>query len=125
MVTTSKKNLKIKFSRNNHIIPSIIPLLFHQISLISCLRQNILVFNSTNYRAGHSAFTSNGDLIIEYSYQNQRLFYGLKSNGKHYFKENGIYTPTKSLTIEDNPFLRYESRNLFISLNNSNDNKEY
>ena len=82
-----KLNLKIKFSRNNHIILSLILLLFLKISLISCLHQNILVFNSTNYRAGHSAFSSSGDLIIEYSYQKQRLFFGLKNNGKHYFKE--------------------------------------
>ena len=53
-------------------------------------------------------------MIIEYFYQNKRLFYGLKKNGKYYFKENGIYIPTKSLIIDNNPYLRYESRNLFI-----------
>ena len=39
---------------------------------------NFLIFNSTKYRAGSFAFNSNGDIIIEYSYNNSRLFYGLK-----------------------------------------------
>ena len=48
-------------------------MLFHfiliiiNISLIAT-NENILVLNSSHYRAGSPAFTSNGDLIIEYSY---------------------------------------------------------
>ena len=64
-------------------------------------------------------------MIIKFSYQNHRLFYGLKKNGKHYFIENGTHIPTKYLKIQNNPNSRYESRNIFISKNNTNDNKEY
>ena len=54
----------------------------------SNILNNILVFDSKHYRAGHFAFNKNGDMVIEYSYSNYRLFYGLKKNVKEYFKEN-------------------------------------
>ena len=98
-------------------------MLFHfiliiiNISLIAT-NENILVLNSSHYRAGSPAFTSNGDLIIEYSYKNYRLFYGLHKNWKNYFGKSS----TKVITINDE---RYESENIFISLNNTNNNKEY
>ena len=95
----------------------------------SCL--NVYSFNNTTcfndkikfhdkFRAGHFETFLNGTLIIEYSSDSnftQRLFYGLKKNGKHYFKESDIYVPTKTLTISGSTYARYESRNVFISLN--------
>ena len=39
------------------------------------------------YRAGHFAMNTKGDMIIEYSYLQYRLFYGLKNNGKLFFQE--------------------------------------
>ena len=85
---------------------------------------NIIVFNSTHYRAGSLAFNSNGDMVIEYSYNNLRLFYGLKKNGKGYFKKNDKEITIKEIVIgNDINNKRFESRSAFISLNNSN-NKE-
>ena len=74
-------------------------ILFIQIISITISNKNILIFNSSHYKSGYAAFTSEGDMIIEYSYQHYRLFYGLKKNGKYYFKENGTNIPTKSLII--------------------------
>jgi len=100
-------------------------LIFIQIYLSICSNKNILIFNSSHYISGHSAFTSNGDMIIEYSYENKRLFYGLKKNGKNYFNENGQNNSTKMLTIGEIENECYQARNIFISLNNSNENKQY
>ena len=87
---------------------------------------NVLVFDSKNYRAGHFAFNSNGDMIIEYSSSNSRLFYGLKKNGKFFFKdENQNEIPIKEITLGNNNNYRYESRNIFISLKNDSNSKEY
>ena len=87
---------------------------------------NILVFDSKHYRAGHFAFNSNGDMIIEYSNNNSRLFYGLKKNGKFFFKdEQQNEIPTKEIILGNSNYVRYESKNSFISLKNDNNNKEY
>ena len=87
---------------------------------------NILVFDSKHYRAGHFAFNSNGDMIIEYSNNNSRLFYGLKKNGKFFFKdEQQNEIPTKEIILGNSNYVRYESKNLFISLKNDHNNKEY
>ena len=78
------------------------------------------------YRAGHFAMNTKGDLIIEYSYLNFRLFFGFKSNGKFYFPEI-----TKEIELQDNRFTpnnmkRYESINSFVSLvDDINKQKEY
>ena len=50
---------------------------------------HIVYFNLENrqYRAGHFAMNSKGDMIIEYSYNQYRLFYGLRGNGTLYFPE--------------------------------------
>ena len=92
----------------------------------SNILNNILVFDSKHYRAGHFAFTKNGDMVIEYSYNNYRLFYGLKRNGKEYFKDdNDNKTYIKEIEIGNNiENVRYESRNIFISLNND-DSEQY
>jgi len=83
----------------------------------------ILEFNSHEYRAGHFAFDTNGNMIIEYSKNNYRLFYGLKKDGKYYF---GKETPTKEIEVNNNggDAKRYESRNIFVTNNNDN-TKQY
>lgn len=90
-----------------------------QIFIYNC--SNIIVFDSFNYRSGHFAFKSNGDMIIEYSYENNRLFYGLKANGKYFFKDSSQnQVPTKEISFE-NGNNRYEAKNIFVSIND----KEY
>ena len=97
-------------------------IIFFQIfSTLYC--SNIIVLNSTQYRSGHFAFNSNGDMIIEYSYNKNRLFYGLKKNGKYFFKDNsGNSIPTKEITLNyTNDAYRYEAKNIFVLINE----KEY
>jgi len=79
----------------------------------------IIEFKTHEYRAGHFAFDSNGNMIIEYSKDNYRLFYGLKKDGKYFFGEK---TPTKEIQINNNggDAKRYESRNIFVKNNNDN-----
>lgn len=106
----------------NEIINNLL-LLFLFIRVVIC-NSKMLIFDSNQYRAGHFAFKSNGDMVIEYSCDNYRLFYGLKSNGKYFFKnENNEQSATKETTItyNDNACQRYESKNIFVSINN----KEY
>ena len=60
-------------------------------------------------------------MIIEYSYNKYRLFYGLKQNGKSYFKEENE-TTIKEIEISGNLYNRKYTKNIFISLN---DKTEY
>ena len=71
---------------------------------------------SRNYRAGHFAMNSKGDLIIEYSYNQYRLFFGFKKNGKFYFPEIVKEIELQSDTIDSEFITRYESINSFVSL---------
>ena len=78
-------------------------------------------FTSKHYRAGHFAFNSNKDMIIEYSYNKYRLFFGLKQNGRAYFKYNEDEEYTKEIIINretPSEYTLYESRNIFITLRN-------
>ena len=71
----------------------------------------------------HGQFANNikGDMIIEYSKSNKyRLFYGIQKNGKSFFEENYI----KKIEFSNNTD-RLESKNIFVSFNNSNDNIQY
>ena len=92
---------------------------------------NLIIINNQHYRGGNFAINSNGDMIIEYSYKSWRLFYGLKENGRYYFNgTDNNETPMKEITITNsensNIYGRYESKNIFISLqNNYNDNQQY
>ena len=82
----------------------------------------IIEFKSHEYRAGHFAFDANGNMIIEYSKDNYRLFYGLKKDGNNFFGEE---TPTKEIQINNNDgdAKRYESRNIFVT--NNKNGKQY
>ena len=91
----------------------------------SCFSQ-IISFKDKKYRAGHAAINRNGDLIIEYSVDEEvgdRLFFGLKKNGRYYFGDN---LPTNKIVISnpDGFVPRYESRNIFVSLKND-DSQEF
>ena len=92
------------------------------------------MFNNRKYRSGHFASNKNGDLIIEFSEDDAndnddyRLFYGLKSDGRYYFKnEQPTYefqiTGAKNDDASSTYYGRYESNNLFVSLNNNEDNE--
>ena len=100
---------------------TLINLLYIILSQIISCECSIIVFDSRDYRSGHFAFNSNGDMIVEYSKDNNRLFYGLKSNGKYYFKDDSQNeVPTKEITfIEDiQGSKRYEAKNIFVTIGN-------
>ena len=87
---------------------------------------NILVFNRINFRGGNFATNKNGDLVIEYSCRNIRLFYGFKKDGTYYFNTTDYENiPSKIIDIDDSLVAtRYEARNIFINILNDA-NKEY
>ena len=83
---------------------------------------SILEFEAYHYRAGHFAVSSKGDLVVEYSRDNHRLFFGLKKDGNLFFEdENHDLVPTKEFHFgsEDMICQRYESQNMFVT-NNAN-----
>ena len=86
----------------------------------SCFN-NIIIFDN-GYRAGQFTIRKDGVLLIEYSSENKRLFYGLKSNGRGFFKNE---LKTKEIEIQSNVNLnskqiveRYESKNKIVYLYN-------
>jgi len=98
-----------------------------QITNFNCFN-NIMYFDFENraYRAGHFATNEKGDMIIEYSYEQYRLFYGLKKNGKNYFPEGTKEVEITSDTLDSNTIKRLESTNSFVSLkNDTNKEKDY
>ena len=92
---------------------------------------DIILFDFYKFRFGNFAMNSNGDMIYECSDEETkgiRLFYGLKNDGSYYFKEaNGTEVPTRIITVIDQTQTeeekkypaRYESNNIFASINNS------
>ena len=92
---------------------------------------NIIIFNEKKYRYCNFAINSKGDLIAEFSTEEEngiRLFYGLQQNGLFFFKDlENKETPIKNFTVIDNNIypIRYESSNIFISINNSSYPEEY
>ena len=92
-----------------------------------CFNQ-LKLFNYENkyYRAGHFATNSKGDMIIEYSYNEFRLFYGLTKDGKEYYPGGIKEIELTSENIDPEEIRRYESLNLFVSLASDVDKeKEY
>ena len=98
-----------------------------QLSETACFNQLILFkFEDKYYRAGHFATNSKGDMIIEYSYNQYRLFYGLKKDGREYYSGGTKEIELTSETISSDMIRRYESTNLFVALaNDTNKENEY
>ena len=97
------------------------------INNINCFNE-IKIINIENkyYRAGHFATNSQGDMFIEYSFDNYRLFYGIDTNGKLLYPNGTKEIEISNETIASNVLNRYESVNIFASLmNDSNKEKEY
>ena len=136
-------NMKIKISEINIILIFLLLKLLkincedieckknHSLFYTKCFN-NLLLFNNRKYRSGHFASNKNGDLIIEFSGENNdnyRLFYGLKYDGRYYFEneqptyEFQINGAKNSEQSADTYYGRYESNNLFVSLNNNEDNE--
>ena len=89
---------------------------------------DIKIFGNDNkyYRAGHFASNKNGDMVIEYSYLQYRLFFGLKNDGKYLYPEETKEIEIINSNIDPDIIRRYESVNCFVSLcNDTNKDKEY
>ena len=87
---------------------------------------DIIKFDGDNYRAGHAVVTSNDELFIEYSLDKQssnRLFYGLKKNGRNYFPDNS-YVKLIDVGNDEGVYNRYESNNRIVKVVDSNTNTE-
>ena len=88
------------------------------------------------FRYVRFSFNSEGDMILDTSSNpgtKERIFYGLKNNGKYYFKySNGTETPYKYMYINNNDdrkdVQRFEGESIFIKLKTDDPNtsgKEY
>ena len=89
----------------------------NSISNIECFN-NIIKFSDKNYRAGSFAENKNGDIVIEYSADNSRLFYGLRNDGKYFFNNESSIKVIENIGNDDGMPYRYESKNIFVSLEN-------
>jgi hypothetical protein len=92
-----------------------------------CLNEiKIFKFEDKHYRAGHFATNTNGDMIIEYSFESFRLFYGLKKDGKYFFPNITEEIEIVNTDGNSTKLQRYESINSFIFLiNDADKEKEY
>jgi len=110
------------YINSNHIISN-------QIIKTQWLNKKIQIGIDNCYFLGVS-FSSENDLIIESNtvyedndniYKN-RYFYGIKSNGRPFFNEDG----NEHKIIEDvSGTIKYESQLIKIKINTNNDNKDY
>ena len=95
----------------------------HNLLDISCYN-DLIIFNGSNWRAGHACTNKDKITIVEFSLNDEesdkRLFYGLKENGRYYFTEGLKKIDSMVCHSNDcgNYKGRFESRNLFVSLNN-------
>ena len=87
---------------------------------------NIFIFNDKKYRAGQFAKNKNGDIVLEYSIDQSRLFFGLKADGSYFFDSQNHVKTIESINTDENVYLRYESKSLFVSLESDiTKSKEY
>ena len=86
---------------------------------------NIIPISDTNFTYVDILTMSNGDLIIETSSfpsQLKRMFYGLKKNGRSYFRYKERKTSYYTINTTK---ARYESFIFGVKINGTEDNKEY
>ena len=99
-------------------------LIIFQLIIISNSAQinNIITIGETNSRFTHFSFNSNGDMIEDttsFPINKYRHFFGLKQNGKFYFKNtDNSATPYYKITVDHNKG-RIEGESYFIKLSSS------
>ena len=92
---------------------------------------NIIYIGNITYRYMSFASYSNGDMVVEstcYPESRGRMFYGLKNNGRPFFKDksNNKETPYYSINIKSDNFRKFEGVGIIIKLSNrENNGKEY
>ena len=113
---------KIKMRFSFLFQKNIILILFIILKVTKINSSTIIFDTRENLMKGSIAINSNGDMVIEYSTHSTevyRLFYGVRKDGSGFFKGEYI----KELYNLPGP--RYESQNIFISLNNSDSSPQY
>ena len=91
----------------------------------------IIYIGDFKFRYMNFASYSNGDMVIEstcYPENNKRMFYGLKRNGRPFFKDksNNEMTPYYSIDVQTENFKKLEGVGTIIKLSsNENKGKEY
>ena len=95
---------------------------------------DLITFNHDTWRAGHPITNNKGELFIEFSTNpkesKKRLFYALNTKGRYYFPGEPVFKlidDIKCQNCNNNKYRgRFESRNLFVSLNdNPSKSKQY
>ena len=88
--------------------------------ILSIVLDELIPLADHPHKYSHFSFTSEGDMIIDthpFPFNNERKFYGLKKNGKYFFKSsNDLETPYYNLTISD--MIRIEGESIFIKFKN-------
>ena len=93
----------------------------------------IIYIGDLKYRYMSFASYSNGDMVVEttcYPEESKRMFYGLRANGRPFFKDktNDKETPYYSINVEfeGENYKKLEAVGIIIKLsNNENNGKEY
>ena len=82
---------------------------------------DVLLFNSKKYRAGHFVTYKNKDMIVEFSDDGahptdgfSRIFYGLKANGRYYFSDESPTWEIENIGNIGDTRGRYESLNILV-----------
>jgi len=86
----------------------------------------VLLFNKKNYRGGHFAISNEGDMVVEYSDDHSRLFYGFKKNGRFFFDTEDNQKEIENFQNIRQPeaYPRYESNNIFVYLEDDKDQEK-
>ena len=104
--------------------------LFNSFNPFSADELKIIELGSNYFRYVRFSFNSKGDMIVDTSSNpetNKRIFYGLKKNGRYYFKEqNGLETPLKyRFLTKENEIQKFEGESIFIKIISNSEVKEY
>ena len=92
--------MKLKlFVTNNYQYSNIVQILliFQIIKIINSEIDNIIRLGDKDFRFVHFSTNLEGDMIVDTStssdssYKNERRFFGLKKNGRFYFKNNSPF----------------------------------
>ena len=96
---------------------------------------NIIQLGGKNFRYNHFSLNSKGDMVIDtsaYPGNNERRFFGVKKNGRPYFKDqNNIESFYYSMFVEglnNTNQQKIEGESIFVQITNNNSNlhgKEY
>ena len=116
---------------NNNISSNIIKILliFQIINFINSEINKIIRLGDEDFRYVHFSTNLNGDMIVDTStssdspYKNERRFFGLKKNGRFYFKNNSPFLSFYETIY--NAKISPESCFIQISTDDENNGKEY